>query len=309
MPQFCIFRVEKVKGHGVGRAHVNALQREHCRTAADQEAMAEKNPDIDWTKTTENYNLCRMDGSTYPGDTGENWNKVIDDRLKELGIRPRKDAVRLLDSFYGASPEWFEGKSQDEIDEYFSCCLDFHERYYGEVISARVHWDEATPHLQIASIPLTEEGKLSAKRLIGNRRDLSKRQTDFFMEVGQRFGMDRGIINEPGIARKHQRLAEYKKNQEIKKYHELRSDIHNLAANVAEFARKAPQRLSKMAAGGRGGKAARKDWEDESSKIEAEAKALDARLGGDMLSIDKDWTLMTEFEREELETKAMLQDI
>lgn len=34
-----------------------------------------------------------------------------------------------------------------------------------------------------------------------------------------------------------------------------------------------------------------------------------AQLGGDMLSIDKDWNLMTVFEREELETKAMLRDI
>lgn len=31
--------------------------------------------------------------------------------------------------------------------------------------------------------------------------------------------------------------------------------------------------------------------------------------GGDMLSIDKDWNLLTEFEKEELETKAMLRDI
>lgn len=38
--------------------------------------------------------------------------------------------------------------------------------------------------------------------------------------------------------------------------------------------------------------------------------ALDARLGeGDMLSIDKDWNLMTVFEKEELETKAMLREL
>ena len=308
MPNFCIFRVQKVKGHGAGRAHINALQKEHCRTSADQEAMAEKNPDIDWTKTTENYNLCRMDGSAYPGDTGENWNKVIDERLKELGIRPRKDAVRLLDSFYGASPEWFADKSEDEIDAYFSACCDFHEKYYGEIVSARVHWDEATPHIQIASIPLID-GKLSAKKLIGNRADLSKRQTDFFLEVGQRFGMDRGIVNEPGKARKHQKLAEFKQNQEVKKYAELRRDIKSLVHGVTDFARKAPRRLEKIyTSTGIAKRAAEKEWENEAIKIEESARVLDTRLG-DSLGIDKDWNLMSEFEREELETKAMLRDI
>lgn len=311
MPKFCIFRIEKVKGgNRAGRANVNALQKEHCRTSADKELMEDKNPDIDWSKTDQNYNLCRMDGSEYEGDKGKAWNDVIDERLKELGLKPRKDAVRMLDALYTASPEWFEGKTQDEVDEYFSCCVDFHEKYYGEVISARVHWeDEATPHLQIASIPL-KDGKLSAKRLIGNRADLSKRQTDFFLEVGQKFGMDRGIVNEPGKARKHQRLAEFKQNQEIKKYAELRGDIKSLVHGVIDFARKAPRRLEKIyISTGNAKRAAEKEWENEAIKIEESARALDARLGETDWGIDKDWNLMTIFEREEIESKEMLKDL
>lgn len=311
MPKFCIFRVEKVKGHGAGRAHVKALQREHCRTSADQEIMQDKNPDIDWTKTDQNYNLCRMDGSEYEGDKGRSWNEVIDERLKELGIKPRKDAVRMLDALYTASPEWFEGKKQDEVDEYFSCCVDFHEKYYGEVISARVHWeDEATPHLQIASIPLTEDGKLSAKKLIGNRADLSKRQTDFFIEVGQKFGMNRGIVNEPGKARKHQRLAEFKQNQEMKRYEELREDIAGVVHGLADFTRKAPARLKKIyTSTGKAQKQAEKEWENEARKLEDIARVLDTRLGEGDWGIDKDWHLMSIFEREEIARKEMLRDI
>ena len=156
---------------------------------------------------------------------------------------------------------------------------------------------------------MTSEGKLSAKTLIGNRGDLSKRQTDFFLEVGQKFGMDRGIINEPGKARKHQKLAEFKKNQEVLKYKELRADIKSLVHDVSDFARKAPSRLSKMAAGGKVAKRVEKEWEDEADKIVVQARALDARLGETDWGIDIDWNLLTIFEKEELARKEMLREL
>ena len=61
----------------------------------------------------------------------------------------------LITSVYSASPEWFEGKSRDEILEYFSKCLEFEQRK-GEVINATVHFDETTPHMQVATVPVLD---------------------------------------------------------------------------------------------------------------------------------------------------------
>ena len=41
-------------------------------------------------------------------------------------------------------------------------------------ISAVVHMDEKTPHLHLCFVPLTPDGRLSAKEIIGNRKNLVK---------------------------------------------------------------------------------------------------------------------------------------
>lgn len=213
--QYCIMRVEKVKG---GKAHINSLEKEHCRTTDDEEAMREKNPDIDWEQTEFNYAIKNPWGHNYAGDRGRAWNDVIDEQLTLHGItKTRKDAVKMLDGLYTASPEWFESASIEEQEAYFRDCVDFHERYFGKVISARVHLDEATPHLQVVSIPITSDDRLSAKEIIGNRSKMSQRQTNFWSEVGQKYGLERGEIKEPGQARQHENLASYKRKQEQEK--------------------------------------------------------------------------------------------
>ena len=224
--KYCIMRVEKVKGGGGGKAHVASLEKEHCRDAADEEALKEKNPEIDWERTEYNYAIKNPWGHNYIGDRGRSWNDVIDEQLTLHDItKVRKDAVRMLDGLYTASPEWFADASEEEQEAYFRDCVDFHERYFGEVISARVHLDEATPHLQIVSIPITEDNRLSAKEIIGNRAKMSQRQTDFWEEVGQKYGLERGEIKEPGQARKHATLAQYKREQEEKKLEKVQGAV------------------------------------------------------------------------------------
>lgn len=237
--QYCIMRVEKVKGGGGGRAHVNSLKKEHCREQQDQEAQQEKNPDIDWERTPYNYAIKNKWGHNYLGDwdNDKSWNDVIDEQLTMHDItKVRKDAVRMLDGFYGASPEWFESISEEEQEAYFRDCVAFHEKYFGTVISARVHLDEATPHLQVVSIPITEDNRLSAKDIIGNRAKMSQRQTDFWEEVGQKYGLQRGEIKEPGQARKHQSTAEYKRSKEQEKLEKVEKQAQALIAKLTKTA-------------------------------------------------------------------------
>jgi hypothetical protein len=46
-----------------------------------------------------------------------------------------------------------------------------------------VHLDEKTPHMHLCFTPITEDGRLSAKEIIGNRTQLTKWQDDFFAHM------------------------------------------------------------------------------------------------------------------------------
>lgn len=86
---------------------------------------------------------------------------------------------------------------KETLENYFKDCLDFHERHYGAVINAVIHLDESSPHLHVNSVPLVRKNdntwKLCAKDLIGNRSTMSQHQSEFYSEVGRKYGLKRGI--------------------------------------------------------------------------------------------------------------------
>ena len=185
-----IMRVEKR-----GRADVYGIQLEANRTVEQHEKGLDfDKSDIDWNKTRDNIFLIQT----------EHWNKAITKVTKQIesetGKKTRKDAVVLLDGLFTASPEFFEGKTTQEIKKYFEDCLDFYVREYCQgdetrVLNAVIHLDEATPHMQVASIPVytSESGnRLNAKIIMGNKTDYRKRQDRFFDAVSCKYGLERG---------------------------------------------------------------------------------------------------------------------
>ena len=155
---YAIMRVEKRN-----RSAVHGLQIEATRKSEDHDNGRDfDRSDIDWNKTDENIRLIET----------QNWNSEITRQIKENGVRERKDSIVMIDGVYTASPEFFEGKSDKEIRDVFEECLNFHVNNYcqgdkSRMISAIIHLDETTPHLQVASVPLIFDEKgahLSAKR-------------------------------------------------------------------------------------------------------------------------------------------------
>ena len=185
-----IMRVEKR-----GRADVYGIQLEANRTVEQHEKGLEfDKSDIDWDKTNDNIFLVQT----------EQWNREITKAIKQIesetSKKTRKDAVVLLDGLFTASPEFFEGKTTQEIKMYFEDCLDFYVKEYCQgdetrVLNAVIHLDEATPHMQVASIPVytSESGnRLNAKIIMGNKTDYRKRQDRFFEAVSEKYGLERG---------------------------------------------------------------------------------------------------------------------
>lgn len=212
MAYYGIMRVEKR-----GRGAVYGLQIEANRTLKDHQCGREfDRSDIDWEKTSNNIILKRAD----------NWQKEITRQIKSAGVKERKDSIVMLDAVYTASPDFFKNKNRDEICKYFTDCLAFHEREYGPAFNAVIHLDEQTPHLQVASVPLIEDEKgvhLSAKLVMGGRSDYRHRQDRFFTMVSQKYGLERGEINEPSKVKEHVAKRDWQISQQDDKIAKMRS--------------------------------------------------------------------------------------
>ena len=73
---------------------------------------------------------------------------------------------------FTATLDFFKGKKLPEVRRFFEEALRFFEQYQSRetIISAVVHMDEKTPHMHLSFVPLTADGRLSAKEIVGNKR-------------------------------------------------------------------------------------------------------------------------------------------
>ena len=94
-----------------------------------------------------------------------------------------------------ASPEFFKGKKKGEIKAYFQEALDFIQQHQDPktILSAVVHMDEKKPHMHLCFVPLTEDKRLSAKEIVGNKKKLTWWQDEFWKHmVGKYPDLERG---------------------------------------------------------------------------------------------------------------------
>lgn len=201
---FCIMRTEKRK-----RTDIGGIQRENTRTATEYNNKVA--PGMDAL----NVNLIQSN----------DWMQDIQAEIDRVGAKTRANSVLALDTLYTASSEFFQGKTNGENDTFFRDCLKFHERHFGHIISAVIHYDETTPHLHVISVPLTQDGRLSARDVIGNKAKMSKAQDEFFEQVGKSYGLERGIHMDGQEKKKHISAQE----------HELREIRQKIARGQEEL--------------------------------------------------------------------------
>jgi len=159
-----------------------ALQAHHERTKDKYKS----NPDIDISRKHHNFHIIQPE---------QTYMKEVNNRIKSAGCRTRKDSVRFIDTLITASPEFFKGKKKSEVHEFFKTAVDFLAQKIGKdnIFTATVHMDERTPHLHLCFTPITQDGRLSAKEIIGNRTQLTKWQDNFFTHMVKKFpDLERG---------------------------------------------------------------------------------------------------------------------
>lgn len=169
--QHAILRFAKHKAGPAG-----ALEAHHERTKVKYAS----NPDIDVSKSKYNFHVVQPT---------QKYRKEIGNRIKAAGCKTRKDSTMFVDTLITASPEFFEGRGKKDIYAYFTEAVAFMEKKIGQgnIFSAVVHLDEKTPHLHLCFTPITEDGRLSAKEILGNRAQLSKWQDEFHAHMKKQF--------------------------------------------------------------------------------------------------------------------------
>ena len=158
-----ILRFSKQKGNPATK-----IEAHHERTKEEYKS----NPDIDTSKSKNNIHLIAPQ---------MRYKAEVDKRIKESGCRVRKDSTRFVDTLITASPEFFWNMTHEKMVEYFQRAVDFIKSKIRPdmIFSAVVHLDEKTPHLHLCFVPLTEDNRLTAKEILGNRAKLSKWQDEF----------------------------------------------------------------------------------------------------------------------------------
>ena len=175
--QYAILRFAKYKGPEIG--HIES----HNERTKEKYAS---NPDIDTSRSHLNFHLVSPE---------RKYRAEAEKQITEAGCRTRSDSVRVVEALVTASPEFFKGKKKSEIKAYFTVALDFIQKHQSKdtIISAVVHMDEKTPHMHLCFVPLTEDKRLSAKEIVGNKKKLTWWQDEFWKHMVRKYpDLERG---------------------------------------------------------------------------------------------------------------------
>lgn len=175
-------------------AHIAKYQRsavgrmcEHYARVPELERGYDRD-NIDRSRTGLNYNLCpEHDGGQV---------KFITNRIASLNLKrkPRKDAVTMCDLVLTAPQSLDQARER----EFFESAYGFLAGKFGwdNVISAWVHMDETTPHMHFAWVPVTDDGRLSAKDVV-NRPMLKALHGEMQRAIEADMGMHVEVILDP----------------------------------------------------------------------------------------------------------------
>lgn len=208
---YSICRIAKMKSGGVTGIQI------HDRREKD---VSHTNKDIDWSRTHENVTLIERQGA---------FQRAVKERIDGLDLKRavRKDATVMVQAMITSDKAFFDGMTKPEQVEFLKKGYEFIKDRYGEenVVSATIHMDEKTPHVHVNFVPVTEDGRLSAKDLFGPK-DLRTLQDDFNRYCRENgYDLERG---DPESKAKHLEVAEYKLETKYQELKEKEAELQKL---------------------------------------------------------------------------------
>lgn len=170
---YAILRVAKVKTQGAIASIGKHNERER------------DTPNADKSLTPNNITLIGDDSKSYL----DSWQ----DKTKDIKIR--SNAVLGLEVILTYSPEAKMQESQ-KFEEWKAKNIEFLKDTFGEdnILKAKLHLDETTPHIHAFIVPIDNKGKLNARAFVGGREKLRDMQTSY-ADYMKEFNLNRGLEN------------------------------------------------------------------------------------------------------------------
>ena len=182
---FAVYHMEKGKGGsgGIGR-HIDRIESKYGYTTYEHS-------DASMRELNKEFILNEHCKKPLP--------KAIEDRIKEGYTQSkeiRKDAVKFQTHILTGSHEQMKDifSSKTTADKWLKENMDrICERYGKEnIVRFTLHMDEKTPHIHAITVPITNDGRLSAKSYADGKKALREMQTDYAQRMEQ-FGLERGV--------------------------------------------------------------------------------------------------------------------
>lgn len=136
-------------------------------------------------------------------------NRDIKDRIEKVGCKVRSNSVKSVNIILSGSHERMKEIEKDPelLKNWVKDNARFVKERYGidNVIRFSLHRDERTPHIHCVITPITKDGRLSAREIVGNKKDLQQLQDDY-AEAMKKYSLHRGL---KGSKAKHYEVSEY----------------------------------------------------------------------------------------------------
>lgn len=183
-------------------------------------------------KTKDNIDLCNENHKLLD----RSFEKMVNQKIQDLGVtRKVKDsAVKMINVIISSDADFFSHLSRDDSVQFFETAKKYFDNDVGadRIFSAVVHFDEATPHMHLSFVPVTEDHRLSAK-LIFNPIRLKTWQRELPIHLQKHgFDIERGV---EGSAKKHLDEVQFKVKCLEEKAKTLDEQIQSKTSTVSEL--------------------------------------------------------------------------
>ena len=306
-----------------GKGFTTSQSNEHLRRLADREAAKKAQWNYDPSREHLNFEIGRG-GVVKEVDKSKSIHQRIEENLKVRGIKDpniplitqgldpkyrtvanfilggNREVMRNL-AFGNQKVDWEHGADNTELkrmpdieawakDAYAFMCKKFGEQNIAAFV---VHLDEANPHVHCTVLPISENNRISFKKVFlkgnDNKDALSKYMenlhTEYAEEVGLKYGMERGdSIKETGAV--HRTTEEYRrklwkdaqeKEEEVRENTKTITNQRGIIASLNREIKHSAARLKALAT-------MIKNLETHKADLEQEIKKLNRDLAAGKIS-------------------------
>ena len=212
------------------------ITRQQFVTVGETRQVAVWVPDnADPAKTEGNVELISRTVTLDNGKTCDlTLQQAVNRRISEAGIKPRKGQATCMEIIFSGSHDRMVAMSREELLQWANDTVEWAQKTWGKgnVVSASLHVDEKTPHIHMIVVPIVTGQSRRTKNQQSTTKSSRKYNIDhkklrlcmnevyttgklyayhdsYAKKVSNKYGLERGIMAEPGSKKNHTNSIDY----------------------------------------------------------------------------------------------------